>query len=324
MRVVVVYIVLALLSFSCKEKEKEKEEWNEEAFYEQVMQLIEERSIKRNEIDWVSLKQTVKDSIKQFSTNEDVYNAIGYALELVDDGHSHFFAPENPDSVVTNRFLMDTLTVPAIDAKIIGEDIGYIKLPGFFANDSLSSVYALKVRKALLKLDASGKFKGWVIDLRKNLGGKMSSESLGLSPLFNRSLIGISCDNQERFTKVCCSDGDFYFGDFKMDSLIYKSTLQNKNKKIAVLISNHTASASEFLALAFKFQEGTKTFGSKTRGATSTLNLLEFKSNAKLLLAQEYYCDKDYLKITSGILPDVACDTAESLPKAIEWIRYDR
>ncbi|WP_276168675.1 S41 family peptidase [Zobellia alginiliquefaciens] len=319
MRIAVLCITLLLISHSCKRKE----EWNEEAFYNQVMRIIEEKSIKRNEVDWISLKQTVKDSIKQFSTNEDVYNAIDYALELVDDGHSVFFAPENPDSIYENRLLMDTLTVPGIHAKIIEDDIAYMKLPGFFGNDSLSNLYALKVRKALLKLDTSEKLKGWVIDLRKNSGGKIPSESLGLSPLFNQPLIGISCDNQERLTKVCCSDGDFYFGDFKMDSLIYESTLRNKNKKIAVLISNHTASASEFLALAFKFQDGTKTFGSKTMGKTSILNFIEFRSNAKLLLAQEYYCDEDSIKVTSGILPDVQCDSTESLSKAIEWIKYN-
>lgn len=315
MRIVYILIVITLILFSCKRKDR----WNHEAFYEQTFKLIEENSIKKNEVNWIALKQTVKDSIKQFTTNKQVYNAIGYTVKLIDDGHSVFAAAQTPKGGITNRLLIDTLSVPIIDAKILN-NIGYIKLPGYIATDSLINQYALEIRKTLLKLDSSDNLTGWIVDLRENSGGKLSSEPLGLLPLFEKPLIGISCNNKEVFKGITCSNNFVYFGQSKIDSLIYKSTLKNKNKRIAVLISKNTVSAGEFLALAFRFQDKTKFFGSKTKGKTSHLRLFQFKSNAKLLLATHYYCNKDSIKIRSGILPDVECDTEESLAKAIEWL----
>src|SRR5699024_9730004 len=134
-------------------------------------------------------------------------------------------------------------------------------------------------------------------------------------------LIGISCDNKNTFIKIKVTPKYFYFGDYLVDSLNYNSTLVNKNKKIAILVSEKTVSAGEFLALAFKFQKDTKVFGSKTKGKTSHLRLFDFKSNAKLLLATHFYCDKNRNKIREGLIPDVECEKGESLLKAIEWIK---
>lgn len=322
MRKIILLITISLISFSCKKNVI----WGYEEFFEQTFKIIEENSIKKNNLNWADLKKTVRDSISAFDNNEDVYNAIGYTVKLIDDGHSIFISGQIPEKgPITNPLLIDTLSVPAIKTKIIGNDVAYINLPGFIANDSLVDQYTLEIRKALINLDTTGKLSGWIIDLRNNSGGKLPSESLGLSPLFEQPLIGISCDNKNTFRKIRVTKNYFYFGDYLMDSLNYHSTLANKNKKIAILVSEKTVSAGEFLALAFKFQEDTKVFGSKTKGKTSHLRLFEFKSNAKLLLATDYYCDKNRNKI-EGLIPDVECEKEESLSKAIEWIKvpYNR
>lgn len=107
----------------------------------------------------------------------------------------------------------------------------------------------------------------------------------------------------------------------RVDSINSNSELINKNKKIAILVSNETISAGEFLALAFKFQKNSKLFGSKTKGKTSHLKLIEFKSNAKLLLASHFECDINENILTGGLVPDIECENHESLLKAIEWIK---
>lgn len=80
-------------------------------------------------------------------------------------------------------------------------------------NDSLSSLYTLEMRKALKKIDDATNLSGWIIDLRKNGGGKLSTVPLGISPLFEDSLIGILCDNENVFKEITCSNNYFYFGD---------------------------------------------------------------------------------------------------------------
>ena len=312
MKILYLLIIAALFTFSCKRKTQ----WDYGSFFEQSFELINEKSIKKNELNWVDLKQTVLDSIKDFDNNEKVYNAIGYTIKLIDDGHSVFVPANKPNSLT-----VDTLQIPSITSKIIDNNIAYLKLPGFVANDSLSRQYALNIRRSLLELDQSKNISGWIIDLRMNTGGKLSNECLGISPLFENSLIGISFNNKNDFRKITCKANYLNFGKTKMDSLIYDSQLKNMNRKIAVLVSKKTVSAGEFLALAFKFQNNTKLFGEKTKGKTSHLQLFTFKSDAKLLLAIENYCDRENNVISGGIIPDVECLPKESLPKAIEWIK---
>ncbi len=317
MRITTTFLISFLFLFACKRQTENPFE----AFFEQTFKIIEDNSVKKDSLNWDDLKKIVKDSIKRFNSNEDAYRAISYTIRLIDDGHSVFVEAQNPSKgAINNLLLIDTLSIPSISKRIIEGNIGYIKLTGFIANDSLTDLYALEIRKALISIDTAAKLSGWIIDLRNNSGGKLTSEPLGLSPLFSLPLIGISWDNKNTFKNISQENNYFYFGDYKMDSLNYNSTLVNVNKKIAVLVGGKTVSGGEFLALAFKFQKETKLFGSKTKGKTSHLRLFEFRSNAKLLLATDYYCDKDRNILTGGLVPDIECKNDESLSKAIEWI----
>lgn len=318
MRTAIILLTTLLFLFACKRQSEN----HFETFYLQALKMIQDYSVKKDSLNWDDLKKTVNDSFIRFNSNEDVYKAIGYTIKLIDDGHSIFIAAQNPGlEKITNPLLIDTLSLPFINNRIIDGRIGYIRLPGFIANDSLSTLYALQIRKTLINIDTTANLSGWIIDLRNNSGGKLTSESLGLSPLFSLPLIGISCDNKSKYKPIKLLDNYFYYDDIVIDSLNYSSTLINKNKKIAVLVNDKTVSAGEFLALAFTFQEDTKLFGSKTKGKTSHLTLFEFKSNAKLLLATSYYCDKNSNIKIGGLVPDTVCKYEESLSKAIEWIK---
>ena len=303
--------VLILILGSCSQQP----EWTVNSFFEQAFNIIEESSVKRNEIDWAVLKQNVKDSIGQFETNEDVYRAISYTVELIDDGHSQFADAHTP-----TKLTADTLSIPDVTSKVIGKRVGYLRIPGFMGNDSLSSMYTLEIRKALKEFDNTRDLSGWIIDLRGNGGGKASVVPLGVSPLFKDSLIGIFCDKQGIFREISCSSDYFYLGEHKMDSLHDDSTLNNEGKKIAVLVDGETASAAEFLMLGFKFQDKTRVFGSETRGLTSHLMLIDFKSDAKLLLACSYYYDKDKNVIDGPIAPDENCPAEKCLDQAVAWV----
>lgn len=308
-----ILIIVFILFFSCKKEVPQKSAY--ETAFDKTFKIIQDKSVKKNELDWNKIKETVKDSIKQFDSNMAMYNAIGYTVELINDGHSVFYDPFTPNNLTT-----DTLSLPDITSKILTKDIAYIKLSGFFAKRSLAKQYALNIRKLLLELDHNENLSGWIIDLRKHTGGNLTPECLGLYPLFEDPLIGISINNRNSYREISCENNYFYFGKTRMDSLIYDSKLENKNKKIAVLVSSKTFSAGEFLALTFKFQNNSKLFGEKTGGKTSHLLLFEFVSNAKLLLATEKYCDRNKKVIGGGILPDVECKDEDCVKKAIEWI----
>lgn len=296
-----------------------------EQYFEDTFNLIKENSVKKNEIEWDHLLKTVRDSINHLESNYDVHRAIGYTVRLINDGHTIFRAPQQGEKSppINSNKTQTKNEIPPIKTELLDNEIGYIKLKGLniIGNDSLQNAYPIEIRKALLALDLYKPISGWVIDLRSHGGGILSSESLGLSPLFSNSLIGITWNNKNEFDHIICTNSEFRFGNKLIDSLSYDSTLNNSNKKVAVLVSINTVSAGEFLALAFSFQEQARLFGEKTRGKTSHLRMFNLKDGAVLLLAVAYDCDPNGNIVKDGIVPDEICEPEESLSKAISWIK---
>ncbi len=307
-----IFFTLLICLFSCYKK---KQSNSFEKLYNNSLKAINTHYIKNDVIHWNNIEHKVKDSIKQFTSNNDVYSALEYTLFLINDSHSFFLRPEQ------NIFDHDSLIIPEVQTKIIGNNIGYIKILGFGANDSLSKLYTLKIREALIKLDQSSNLNGWVIDLRDNNGGADFSQPLGISPLIKDSIISYTKDNKGYFKPIICHNNSFKVGHGDIGTSInYKNTLINQNKKIAVIINNNTASCAELTAMSLKFQKNTKIFGSRSRGLTTPLMHIDFTpSGATLLLSCLYLCDLDK-NIVRSIIPDVKCSSHKSLDKAIEWI----
>lgn len=224
-----IFFILIFIILSCKKEEK-KPDFNR--FFNQVFSIIKNESIKKNEVDWIKVKKNIKDSILRFRNNEDVYNGIKYVLNQINDSHGFLKNPTN------NFTLNDSLPIPHTKHCIIGENIGYIKISGFAANDSLCKLYSQRIRNAVKDIDECSNLSGWVIDLRNNFGGKLSSFSLGLAPLYKDSIIGYSLNNKGKYTIHKIVDNTYYYGDIiagKIDSI--PSSINNVNKPIAILIN---------------------------------------------------------------------------------------
>lgn len=297
-----------------------------EKYFDDTFNLISQNSIKKSEINWRELEQKVRDSIKTFNNDLDVQRGIAYALKLVNDGHSSLFVA--PIKSKKNRSINpkknnSKAELPTILTKMIENNIGYIKLNGFpLINDSLRKLYPIRIRESLLELDKTDNLSGWIIDLRENSGGELTVESLGLAPLFENSLIGIVMNNENEFIDITCTNNKFKYGNKAINEISIDFGFRNSGKKIAILISNKTASAGEFLTLAFKkFQNRTKTFGQKTSGKTSSTKLHRLRNNAILFLTETYLCNPDKTLVKDKLYPDIECSSEETLSKAINWIK---
>jgi carboxyl-terminal processing protease len=243
-----------------------------------------------------------------------VLNAIEYTITFLGDKHSQFVKPE------VNPFLTDTIEVPEIHSKIIDGKIGYLKIPGLGANDSISKLFALEIRKAFKKLDDSAELDGWIIDLNNNYGGKISAQFLGISPLFQDSILGYSLDNKGFFYQIICHNNIFRVGVNEI-TIDYDYSLRNRNKKIAILINERTASCGEMLAKVLRNHAGnTKIYGQPSMGLFTGLTRIDFPLGASLLLSVFHSCDVAQNIIDGPVIPDVLCAEDEAIGIALKWI----
>ena len=176
-----------------------------------------------------------------------------------------------------------------------------------------------------MKLDHSCDLSGWIIDLRGNNGGNISMFPVGISPLLKDTILGYMVDNKGKYEMQKCVNGTYFQGVYKASSIPVGTALINKDKKVAVLIDDFTASGGEFLTLALKNNQQTRTFGLQTRGATSTLMVIEINNKtelykSQLLLAFQNWANRDKNIIVGKLKPDVECKSLECMDSAIDWI----
>lgn len=311
--------VLVIILTSCDNRVRT----SHEILFDHIFFKIKLNSIKRNVVNWTDLEKKVKDSVKVFASRKDVEKALKLTLKLLNDHHSKFI-----ESGSNNPFLAKILPLPEVETKMVGNHIGYIKIPGFAANDSISRLYCIKIREALSGLDKQGDLSGWIIDLRGNIGGRTYIFPLGISPLLQDSGTFITKDIRGKTKIEKCADGRYFEGDKITCIIPVCNSFTNKDKPVAVLTDSITASCGEWTVLLFKNRKSTRTFGSKTRGATSSLVVWDIVNrrdsyHSQILLAVENWYDKNDKLIDGKLTPDVECLPQYSLDSAIRWIEKE-
>ncbi len=306
--------------FSEQQYNFKKDVFTSKQFFEQTFNLVQKHSIKKNELDWDSIKTLVTDSIHKFRFNIDVYKALDYTVKLMNDSSSRFYYPNDSTNPLANH----QVELPLIPNKMLAEDIAYIKIPDFIGNDSLSNLFANSIRNTLLNLDSSAVLKGLVVDLRDKHRGRTSSTLLGLSPLFKDSIIGYTFDNTKEYRPVYCTNV-LRYGSDKAGSLSTYIPLRNLDIKVAILQNQETIGYSDYLLLALKSQSNNyQVFGDGKYSPTIFSMSVGFtQTDANLFLASSYFCSYKGQNIKEVIEPDVFCQDSLSLDKAVDWIKKD-
>lgn len=174
------------------------------------------------------------------------------------------------------------IDVPNIETELVDGDVGYIRLYSF--NDPA----ARDVREAIQDLASRGA-RGFVLDLRDNPGGLLSS-SVDVLSLFVKD--GVAVSVQARAKDL--SETYRVSGDTVTDA------------PLVVLINENSASASEIVAGALQDYEratlvGVTSFG---KGSVQQIEELSFGGALKLTIAR-YVTPKGRIIDKKGVVPDI-------------------
>ena len=233
------------------------------------------------------------------------------------------------DEPITVRITRATITVDSVTWEDKGSGVAYIRLSRF--GESTNKEWASVVNEITAQMPV---LYGIVLDVRNNPGGFLESAVYVGSEFINKGVI----------VKEDFSGGTSY--DFTVD---HKGRLLNKDIKVAVLINQGSASASEIVAGALKEKRdailvGQRSFGKGTvqkaeefgDGASLHVTVAKWitpdgnwidKQNAKLKDSKYNELDKDGKEIIGGLKPDITVEITDEdinnkrdsqLEKAIE------
>ncbi|MBC5998066.1 S41 family peptidase [Romboutsia ilealis] len=185
----------------------------------------------------------------------------------------------------------------SVDAKVLEDGIGYIKITSFNENTYKEFTDALNNLK-------KENIKGLALDLRNNPGGLLDICSEIADELIGEGTIVYTKDN-------------------KGDKEYLKSDTNKLGLPIAVLVNEGSASASEILTAAIVDNNegiavGTTTFG---KGLVQSVRELKDGTGYKLTTAQYFTPNGDYIN-GKGIEPKIVeKDENRQLDVAVNWIK---
>lgn len=199
------------------------------------------------------------------------------------------------------------IEIPNIESEMLEDGIGYIKLESFTQNAQA------EVRTALEGLEKQGAT-GYILDLRNNPGGQLSS-SIQVSSLFISDGVIVTVEartgepERHRATGKTATDAP-----------------------LVVLVNGNSASASEIVAGALQDYARAKLVGEQTfgKGSVQQLEPLTFGGGVKLTIAH-YLTPKGRAIDGIGLTPDVIVEmdhtliadreTDTQLQKAVEVLK---
>lgn len=172
---------------------------------------------------------------------------------------------------------------PMVSGKMLGNNIGYIRITMF--DENCGADFAKKLKE----LENQG-MKGLIVDVRDNPGGLLDEVVKIARLLVPKGPIVSTIDR---------------FGNKK----IYSSVLPRVKFPLVVLVNEGSASASEILAGAVKDTAAGILVGQKTFGKGSVQTMFEFPDGSAVKLTVEKYYTPSGKSIHGiGIEPDVTVD----------------
>jgi carboxyl-terminal processing protease len=191
----------------------------------------------------------------------------------------------------------------------LSDTLGYLMLPGLVGNDTIVQEYVERIHQLIREIDQVEK-RGWIVDLRLNRGGNLTPMILSAGPLLEEGeTVAMIAPSGSR-SAWRYSQGRAWRGESSMHIDAY-AQLKRPTPPVAFLTSQLTSSAGEFLALAFRGQARTRSFGEPTAGLTSGNILNKLSDGAVVALTMALAADRQGRTADGALVPDE--------PVTIDW-----
>lgn len=190
----------------------------------------------------------------------------------------------------TATLTKQTVTLNSVFSEVINKDnkkVGYIRVSIFASNTDK------QFADHLAKLEEKN-IDSLIIDLRANSGGHLSAATNMISEFLDSSHVIYQIKVKDEITKT------------------YSSGHKTKDYKIAVLVDNSSASASEIMASALKEQYKATIVGVKTYGKGTVQELQDLPNGDQYkFTTKEWLTSKGKTIDGKGIIPDIEVNLDE-------------
>jgi len=286
-------------------------------YLNELIGIMQENSINKETIDWVSFKTQVFQEVNGAQTIPETYPGILKAIELLGDNHS-FYRTANGSYLNPNNISCDGSISPVTE---FPNNIGYVKVNNYSGASFTSQgmAFAQEIQNQIIAADHSGII-GWIVDLRGNVGGNMWPMLTGIGPVLGNGIAGYFSYPDDTIIPWSFIDGVSRIDEQIIMQISNSYTLINPNPKVAVLLDNGVASSGEAIAVSFLGRDNTKTFGDHTCGLSTANQQYQMSDSATLILTTSNMADRNQTIYGSEIEPEQSSSSENIISDAVNWL----
>ncbi len=270
----------------------------------EIVSCIKKNSIFSDSLNFISMEKDFNEYVDTFDTYQEVGYYYTWQLRKVGDNHSFYISKRSMENFSKKQ--KDSI---GFGYQLLEGSIGYLNIPGFLSTDyKVVDDFANRIHNAIKELDNRENIKGWIVDLRNDVGGNMWPMVLGLSPLIGNDVPGYFKSGNQ-------SDAYGWKISSPSNGVTIKEPyrLKNPETKIAVLYSKKTASSGEMTAICFIGKPNSRSFGEVTAGYTTGNQIYNLSDGNIFVLASTYVLDRNKKKYMGSIIPDVLIEKSADM-----------
>ncbi|SKA19215.1 S41 family peptidase [Sediminibacterium ginsengisoli] len=303
---------------------------------DQSLQLMEENSLHRSEINWKDFRKKVYKQTAGINNLDSLINQYPLFFKWLNDFHGAVTLDgrwikwrEGKPLRPLNAMIDSVLTKgPRLKVARFG-DIGYYRVPSptVLANEIPKATQ--RYADSLCTIDPAT-VKAWIIDLRTNTGGNFWPMVTSIATVLGDGVIGgIKYIDNRKTSDNYIEQGKVYANNQFYTIPDNKCAVSPSGLPVVVLVSGATGSSGESMALAFKGRPNTIMVGETTSGYVTSNNNWALHPRVNLFLATGFMKDRKGQHYTDGIIPDVEIRDGDDLYDmkndrkiryAIEWL----
>jgi hypothetical protein len=254
-------------------------------YLDYALSVMQQRAMDRDRVDWPVIRANALVLARGAQEPAQTYPAIDYALAAIGNPHSFLRRPQDQARITAQ----DALALPR--ASLVDDRFAQLVVPPFMGSDQGIEHYVRAGVAAVRDMDAAGPC-GWIVDLRDNTGGNMWPMIAVLAPLLGDGVLGAFVEPDGARAQWTVSAGQVMLGEDAITTAPIQVRLTHPNPPVAVLISEHTASAGEASLIAFLGLDRARTFGRPTAGYATANEGYPLADGALLLLTTAYDVDR--------------------------------
>ena len=290
-------------------------------YLKEVCSVIKKNSWYKDSVDLDQLYENAVQLVADAQNAGDCYEGVGYILDRLGDNQGRFYDPVTAKNWLKENELNEgEILYPT--ANLAEDKYVHIRLPGIVTNNKETLTrYADTLHRQLTAMNNS-KIKGWIIDLRENVGGNATAMLAAIGPVLNEGICGyyVRANEKKEWTY---KNGTAHI-DTTTVTVTKPFTFPNKSLPVAVLTEGQTYGAAEAIGVAFKSLPNTYYIGEATAGATANEKRITLSNGAMLFLTTGMLADNKGKIYPGRLVPNVHIRPHPakdySLAKALLWL----